>query len=100
MFGANQKLIGDLAAKHRLPTTSIFPQYTEAGLLMGYGPDLYGLYRQTATYVDRILKGAKPRDLPVQRPARFEMIVNLKTARTIGLTIPPSLVLRADRVLE
>ena len=67
---------------------------------MSYGPSIYDLFRQAATYVDKILKGAKPEALPVQRPVRFEMIVNLKTARTIGLTIPPSLMLRADRVVE
>jgi putative ABC transport system substrate-binding protein len=102
MFGfpAHRKLIGDLAAKHRLATTSIHSRYTETGLLMSYGPNLYWLFREPATYVDKILKGAKPGDLPVQRPARFEMIVNLKTARAIGLTIPSSLMLRADRVVE
>jgi len=98
--GFHRKLIGDLAIRHRLPTTSILSHYTEAGLLMSYGPNLYELYRQAATYVDRILKGAKPGDLPVQRPARFEMIVNLKTARAIGVTISPSLMLRADRVVD
>jgi putative ABC transport system substrate-binding protein len=96
----DRTLLVDLAAKHRLPTTSIFPHYTHAGLLMSYGPNLYGLFTQAATYVDRILKGAKPGDLPVQRPARFEMVVNLKTAKALGLTIPPSLLLRADRVIE
>jgi putative ABC transport system substrate-binding protein len=100
MFGAHRKLIGDLAVKHRLATTSIFPLYAEAGLLMSYGPDGPGMFRQALAYVDKILKGAKPGDLPVLRPARFELIVNLKTARAIGLTIPPSLVARADRVVE
>ena len=94
------KLIGDLAAKHRLPTTSLLSRSTEAGLLMSYGPNLYGLYAQAATYVDKILKGAKPADLPVQRPARLEMTINLTTARAIGLTIPPSLILRADHIVE
>jgi len=100
LLAGHRKLLGDLAAKHRLPATSIFSHYTEAGLLMSYGPSIYDLFRQAATYVDKILKGAKPEALPVQRPVRFEMIVNLKTARTIGLTIPPSLMLRADRVVE
>jgi putative ABC transport system substrate-binding protein len=100
VFGFHRKLIADLAIKHRLPTTSVFPHFTEAGLLMSYGPNVYGLYRQAATYVDRILKGARPRDLPVQRPVLFEMIINLKTARAIGLTLPASLLLRADRVVE
>jgi putative tryptophan/tyrosine transport system substrate-binding protein len=96
----DRRLLGELGTKHRLPTTSIFPHYTEAGLLMSYGPNLYGLFSQAATYVDKILKGAKPEDLPVQRPARFEMVINLKTARALGLTIPPSLLLRADQVID
>ena len=99
-FGAHRKLIAELAAKHRLPTTSMFSHYTETGLLMSYGPNLYGLFAQAATYVDKILKGAKPEDLPVQRPVRFEMIVNLKTARALGVTIPQSILIRADRVIQ
>ena len=99
-FGAHRKLIGDLAAKHRLPTTSMFSHYTETGLLMSYGPNLYGLFSQAAIYVDKILKGAKPGDLPVQRPTRFKMIVNLKTARALGLTVPQSILIRADRVIQ
>lgn len=100
MFAAHPKLIVDLAAKYRLPTTSIFAYFTEAGLLMSYGPSLSELFRQAATYTDRILKGARPGELPVQRSTRFELVVNQKTANTLGLTIPPSLRLRADRVIE
>ena len=100
MFGAHRTVIGDLAVKHRLATTSIFPLYAEAGLLVSYGPDVAAMLRQAVTYVDKILKGAKPGDLPVLRPAQFELVVNVKTARAIGLTIPPSLVARADRVVE
>jgi putative ABC transport system substrate-binding protein len=96
----DRRLLAELAARHRLPTTSIFPHYADAGLLMSYGPNLYGLFAQAATYVDRILKGAKPGELPVQRPARFEMVINMKTARALGLTIPKSLLLRADRVID
>ena len=99
-FGAHRKLIGDLAAKHRLPGTSMFSHYTEAGLLMSYGPNIYGLFSQAAAYVDKILKGAKPGDLPVQRPTRFELIINLKTARALDLTIPQSILIRADRVIQ
>jgi putative ABC transport system substrate-binding protein len=100
MFGANRKAIADLAVKHRLATTSILPQYAEDGLLMSYGPNLYGLYRQAAIYVDRILKGTRPGDLPVQRPTKFELVINRKTARALGLTIPPSLLQRADQVIQ
>jgi putative ABC transport system substrate-binding protein len=100
MFASHPKLIVDLAAKHRLPTTSIFSHFTEAGLLMSYGPNLNDLFGQAAPYVDKILKGAKPSELPVQRPTRFELIVNVKSAKALGLTMPPSLLLRADKVIE
>jgi putative tryptophan/tyrosine transport system substrate-binding protein len=92
--------LAELAARHRLPTISMFPHYADAGLLVTYGPDLYRLFSQAATYVDRILTGARPGELPVQRPARFEMVINGKTARALGLTIPKSLLLRADRVID
>ena len=100
MFASHPKLIVDLAAKHRLPTTSIFSYFTEAGLLMSYGPNLNDLFRQAATYLDKILRGARPSELPVQRPTRFELIVNVKAAKALGLTMPPSLLLRADQVIE
>jgi putative ABC transport system substrate-binding protein len=93
-------LIGDLAIQHRLPTTSILSSYTESGLLMSYGPNLSELFRQAATYVDKILKGVKPRDLPVQRPVHFELVLNLKTAQALGLTIPPTLLFQADEVIR
>ena len=100
MLAAYPRLIADLAAKHRLPATSIFSYFTDAGLLMSYGPNLNDLFRQAAIYVDRVLKGAKPEDLPVQRPTRFELIVNLKTAKTLGVAIPQSLLVRADLLIE
>jgi putative tryptophan/tyrosine transport system substrate-binding protein len=96
----NLKRLADLALEHRLPAICVFPQFVEAGGLMGYGPNLPDLFRQAANYVDRILKGARPADLPVQRPAVFRLAINLKTAKALGLTIPPSLLLRADEVIQ
>ena len=92
--------IAESAIRHRLPTISNANQYAEAGLLMSYGPKLEDLYRQAATYVDKILRGAKPADLPVEQPTKFELTINLKTARALGLTIPQSLLLRAEAVIQ
>jgi putative ABC transport system substrate-binding protein len=89
-----------LAAQHRLPAASQFREFAEAGGLLSYGPSLRDLFRRAATYVDKILKGAKPGDLPVEQPTKFEMVINLKTAKTLGLTIPQSLLLRADHVIQ
>ena len=97
---ANRAIIAELGLKHRLPVVSQFSRIVDAGGLMSYGPDLTDLFRQAATYVDKILKGAKPADLPVEQPTKFELVINLKTAKTLGLVIPPSLLLRADRVIE
>ena len=96
----NRTLITGLALKSRLP--SIFPSdvYVQAGGLMSYGPHLTDSYRRAATYVDRILKGAKPADLPVEQPTKFELVINLKAAKQIGLTIPPNVLARADRVIK
>jgi len=90
----------DLALKLRLPAVSPLKQYAEAGLLFSYGADLRKLVRRVADYVDRILKGAKPADLPVERPTKFELVINLKTAKAIGIAIPHSLRLRADELIE
>jgi putative ABC transport system substrate-binding protein len=98
--GANRRLIVDLAAKHRLPAIYPFQEFAEAGCLMSYGPSAPDLYRRAATYVDKILKGAKPADLPVEQPTKFEFVINLKTAKQIGLTIPPNVLARADRVIK
>jgi putative ABC transport system substrate-binding protein len=89
-----------LAAKSRLPV--IYPQsdYMDAGGLMFYGPSISDLFRRAATYVDKILKGSKPVDLPVEQPTKFEFIVNLKAAKQIGLTIPPNVLTRADKVIR
>jgi putative ABC transport system substrate-binding protein len=93
-------LIADLAQKFQLPAVSLFPAFPDAGGLLGYGPDFPDMMRRAAGYVVRILRGANPGDLPVERPAKFELVVNVKTARALGVTIPHSLLLRADRVIQ
>jgi putative tryptophan/tyrosine transport system substrate-binding protein len=97
---AQRTQIADLAVKSRLPT--IYPQsdYMDTGGLMFYGPSITDLYHRAATYVDKILKGAKPADLPVEQPTKFELVINLRTAKQIGLTIPPNVLARADRVIK
>jgi ABC-type uncharacterized transport system substrate-binding protein len=92
--------IVDFAAKNRLPAIYDRSDFVEAGGLMSYAPNLAEISRRTATYVDKILKGAKPDDLPVERPTKFELVINLKTAKQIGLTIPPNVLARADRVIK
>jgi putative ABC transport system substrate-binding protein len=90
----------DWALKHRLPTISAFADVTRLGGLLSYGSDLDAMSRRAAVFVDKILKGAKPADLPVEQPTKFELVINLKTAKALGLTIPPSLLQRADQVIE
>jgi putative ABC transport system substrate-binding protein len=92
--------IVEFAAKSRLPTIHPFRESVEAGGLMAYGVDLLDMYRRAASYVDKILRGAKPADLPIEQPTKFEFVINIKAAKALGLTIPPSLLLRADHVVE
>src|SRR5882672_6974690 len=100
MLVSQREGIADLAAKSRLPAVYGLREHAEAGGLMAYGANRLDSYRRAATYVDKILKGAQPADLPVEQPTKFELVVNLKTAKALGLTIPPSLLLRADEVIQ
>jgi putative ABC transport system substrate-binding protein len=96
----NLRLIAELAAKQRLPSIYAERAYVDVGGLITYGASDYGMYHRAATFVDKIFKGAKPGDLPVEQPTKFELAVNMKTAKALGLTIPPSVLLRADQVIE
>jgi len=100
LFVAQRTQVAALAAKSRLPAVYGIREHAEAGGLMAYGANVPLMYRRAATYVDKILKGAKPADLPVEQPTRFELVINLKTAKALGLTIPPSVLVRADQVIQ
>jgi ABC-type uncharacterized transport system substrate-binding protein len=99
-LGIHRHRIAELSIKHRLPTSGTHSGWAEGGLLMSYGADFVDLFRRSALLVDKILKGAQPADLPVEQPEKFELAINLKTAKALGLTIPPSLLQRADQVIE
>jgi putative ABC transport system substrate-binding protein len=90
----------DFAAKHRLPGVYAYLELVEAGGLMSYGPSYADMHKRAAIYVDKILKGTKPADLPVEQPMKFELVINLKAAKQIGVTIPPNVLVRADRVIK
>jgi putative ABC transport system substrate-binding protein len=97
---AHRRLIVDFATRSRLPSTYSTREFAEVGGLIAYGANRAEMFRRAAVYVDKILKGAKPADLPVEQPTKFELVINLKTAKALGLTIPPSVLLRADQVIE
>jgi putative ABC transport system substrate-binding protein len=100
LFIEHARRLAELALKHKLPMMYGTSEFPEAGGLMSYGPDIRNNYRRAATYVDRILKGAKPADLPIEQPSKFELVFNLKTAKALRLQIPKAMLFRADRVIE
>jgi putative ABC transport system substrate-binding protein len=92
--------IAEMALRDRLPAASLQRELAEAGFFLSYGADLRDVYRRSAAFVDKIFKGAKPTDLPVEQPTKFELVINLKTAKALGITVPPTLLIRADEVIE
>jgi ABC-type uncharacterized transport system substrate-binding protein len=100
LFGGNPQLVADLAIRRRIPSISLFPDIARAGGLLAYGPDIQGLYRQIGVMARKVLRGAKPADLPVERPTTFQLVANLRTAKALGLELPATLLARADEVIE
>jgi putative ABC transport system substrate-binding protein len=99
-FAIHAARVAELALKHRLPLASYYREEVDAGALIWYGVSRSDMWRRAATYVDKILKGANPADLPVEQPTKFEFVINLKTAKALGLTIPPAVLARADEVIQ
>jgi putative ABC transport system substrate-binding protein len=99
-FFRDRAQLAQLALRHRIMSTLFFREMVEAGGLLSYGPSISGMYRTTAEYVDRIARGARPAELPIEQPTKFEFVVNLKTAKAIGVEIPTAILLRADAVIE
>jgi putative tryptophan/tyrosine transport system substrate-binding protein len=100
LIGANAQPLAELAIHHRLPAVTLFPDFARAGGLLAYGINLLDMYRQTGVMVGKVLQGRKPAELPIERPAKFELVLNLRAAKRLGLEIPTSVLLRADEVIE
>jgi putative ABC transport system substrate-binding protein len=100
LFGTNPKRLADETVKNRLPAITVFPEFARAGGLMAYGVNLLGIFRQSGAIVGKVLSGAKPAELPIERPTNFELVVNSKTAHNFGIELPTSILLRADEVIE
>jgi putative ABC transport system substrate-binding protein len=100
IIGGSHKALADFTLQRRLPAVTLFPDFARSGGLMGYGPNIHNGFHQTARMVAKVLQGAKPADLPVELPTKFELVINLKTAKAIGIELPPSILLRADEVIE
>ena len=100
LISANVRILAELSVRHRLPAITLFPDFARAGGFMAYGPNLLGLYRRVGVLAGKVLRGANPAELPIERPTKFELVLNLRTADALGLSIPASLLLRADEVIE
>jgi putative ABC transport system substrate-binding protein len=100
IVGGNPKVLADLTLKRQIPAVTLFPEFAQMGGLLAYGPDLQGLFRQAAALTQKVLDGASPKELPIERPERFQLVANMKTAAYLGLTFPNSIVVRSDEVIE